>query len=253
MTTVSRPAADAVARVAEALTPPPGPVTVPTPVAVRRGRGATAVMLGSLAGFGVLFWLVRTKRSEAFDLAMTLRFQRRHRPWLDRLMTVASWPGFPPQSRVIPPTIIGLLLLARLRTEAAFFVLAWASATVSTALKAISGRTRPTAGPDLRVVVAPLGGSSFPSGHVLTFVGTYGFSAYLAATLIRSDALRTVAAGSLLGLVVLVGPSRIYQGHHWATDVTASYLVGTAYLIAVVTVYRRVKEAEAAGRAQQIA
>jgi undecaprenyl-diphosphatase len=94
------------------------------------------------------------------------------------------------------------------------------------------------------VVVAPLGGSSFPSGHLLTFVGTYGFAAYLAATLIRSDPVRTVAAGSLVGLVVLVGPSRIYQGHHWATDVTASYLVGTAYLIAVVTIYRRVKGAE---------
>src|SRR5689334_12956546 len=144
MTTVSRRGSDRLAQVAQALPPPArvaealvpaGPVTVPAPVAVRRGRGATVVMLGSLAGFAVLYWLVRTKRSEAFDLAMTLRFQRRRRPWLDRLMTVVSWPGFPPQSRFIPPAIIGSLLIARLRTEAAFLALAWASATVSTALK----------------------------------------------------------------------------------------------------------------------
>ncbi|MGZ8874624.1 MAG: phosphatase PAP2 family protein [Halobacteriota archaeon] len=35
----------------------------------------------------------------------------------------------------------------------------------------------------------------------------------------------------LLAMVGLVGPSRIYEGHHWPTDVTASYLLGTAYVI----------------------
>src|SRR3954454_1758081 len=80
------------------------PVTVPPHVAIRRGRGTEQVMVASLAGFDALFWLVRTNRSEAFDLAMTLRFQRRRRPWLNRVMAVASWPGFPPQSRVIPPS-----------------------------------------------------------------------------------------------------------------------------------------------------
>jgi undecaprenyl-diphosphatase len=221
------------------------PVTVPPRVAVARGRGAIAVVLGGLAGFSGLFWLVRTNRSEAFDLAVTLRVQRRRRPWLDRVMTVASWPGFPPQSRVIPPAVIATLWVARLRTEAAFLGLAWASATVSTVLKALMRRPRPVAGTDLRVVAAPLGGSSFPSGHVLTFVGTYGFAAYLAATLIRNEAARDLATGGLVTLVLLVGPSRIYQGHHWPTDVTASYLMGTAYLVVVVSAYHRVKSGQA--------
>ena len=220
------------------------PVTVPSRVAIARGRGAMAVVIAGLAGFSGLFWLVRTNRSEAFDLAVTLRVQRRRRPWLDRLMTVASWPGFPPQSRVIPPVVILSLWTARLRTEAAFLTVAWASATLSTALKALMRRPRPVAGTDLRVVVAPLGGSSFPSGHVLTFVGTYGFAAYLAATLIRNAAARDLATGGLVTLVLLVGPSRIYQGHHWPTDVTASYLVGTAYLVVVVSAYHRAKRAE---------
>jgi len=225
------------------------PVTVPPRVAVRRGRAIPRLMAGTLAGFGGLLWLVRSKRAEAFDLAMTLRFQRRRRPWLDRLMTLVSWPGFPPQSHRIPPALIATLWLARLRTEAVFVGIAWGSATVSTAIKGLVRRPRPTAGPDLQVVIAPLGGSSFPSGHVLTFVGTYGFTAYLAATLIRDDLLRAATTGILVGLVALVGPSRIYQGHHWATDVTASYLVGTAYLTAVIAVYRRVKEGEATSAA----
>jgi undecaprenyl-diphosphatase len=154
-------------------------------------------------------------------------------------MTAASWPGFPPQSRVIPSTLIGALWLGGFRREAAFLTAAWGSAVVSSAIKTLMNRPRPVAGTDLRVVVAPLGGSSFPSGHVLTFVGTYGFATYLAAILLRMPALRVAAVGGGVALIALVGPSRIYQGHHWPTDVTASYLVGSAWLLAVVAGYRR--------------
>jgi undecaprenyl-diphosphatase len=219
----------------------PTAVAVPPWVAIARGRLPTVIVTAGLAGFVGLFWLVRTNRSEAFDVAMTLRLQRRRRPWLDRLMTVVSWPGFPPQSRVIPPTLIAVLLAGRMRTEAAFLTLAWGSALISTGLKGLMKRPRPVAGTDLRVVAAPLGGSSFPSGHVLTFVGTYGFSAYLAVTLLRDPVVRDATTAGLVTLVALVGPSRIYQGHHWPTDVTASYLVGTAYLVIVVGGYRAAK------------
>jgi undecaprenyl-diphosphatase len=225
--------------------------TVSAPVAVARGRSAMVVALAGLVGFGAIFAAVRTHRSEAIDLALMLRLQRQRRPWLDRLMSAASWPGFPPQSHVIPPSAIGAMWLVRFRTEAVFQAAAWGTAAVSTALKALMNRPRPVAGTDLRVVVAPLGGSSFPSGHVITFVGTYGFMAYLADTLIRDPRLRRAVAGGLVGLVVLVGPSRIYQGHHWPTDVTASYLLGTTYLIVVVTMYRRVKGAEAASASRK--
>ncbi len=105
-------------------------------------------------------------------------------------------------------------------------------------------RPRPVAGTDLRVVVAPLGGSSFPSGHVITFVGVYGFLGWLGWTLVRDPGLRIVATAAPLALVALVGPSRVYQGHHWPTDVTASYLLGTTYLVLVVEGYRRAKAAE---------
>ncbi len=215
------------------------PLTVPTHVAARRTTLPTLAVGAALAGYAGLYWLVRTNRSEAFDLAWTLRLQRRRRPWLDRLMTVVSWPGFPPQSRLIPSTLISTLSLAGLRREATFFTIAWSSAVVSSGLKALMDRPRPVAGQDLRVVVAPLGGSSFPSGHVLTFVGTYGFAGYLAAVLLRPEPLRAAAVGGSAALIVLVGPSRIYQGHHWPTDVTASYLVGFAWLLAVVAGYRR--------------
>ena len=218
--------------------------TVPRRTALARGRPAFVVAVLGLLGFAALFAIVKARRSEAVDLAITLRLQRRRAPGLDRLMALVSWPGFPPQSRVIPPAVIGGLWLLRFRTEAVFEVAAWGTGGLSTALKAMMDRPRPVAGTDLRVVAAPLGGTSFPSGHVITFVGTYGFLAYLAATLVRDPLPRAALTGGLLGLVALVGPSRVYQGHHWPTDVTASYLLGTSYLIVVVAAYQRAKASE---------
>jgi len=187
-----------------------------------------------------MFGLVRARRSEALDLAVTLQLQANRHPMIERLMRIVSWPGFPPQSRLIPPLGILALLAARLRVEAAFLVAAWGTSLLSTVVKAAIRRPRPVAGEKLRVVVAPLGGSSFPSGHVLSYVGLYGFAAYLAEVLVRPVMLRRAIVGTLVGLVALVGPSRIQQGHHWFTDVTASYLLGTSYVVALAALYRRV-------------
>ena len=77
-------------------------------------------------------------------------------------------------------------------------------------------------------------------------MGVYGFLAYLVTVLVRPVAIRRAVVGGLLGLVALVGPSRIHQGHHWFTDVTASYLLGTSYVIGLAALYRRVKARRAA-------
>ena len=101
-------------------------------------------------------------------------------------------------------------------------------------------RPRPTA-PDVKVTPARIGGSSFPSGHVLIYTGIYGFLAFLLETLVRSDRLRKILTSLLVALIALVGPSRIYLGHHWFTDVLASYLLGTANLLGMMALYRRAK------------
>jgi membrane-associated phospholipid phosphatase len=216
---------------------PPSVITA-APVAVRRGRTAALLERLGLLGFLGIFGLVRARRSDALDLAVTVKLQRYRAPALERAMAAISWPGFPPQSRVIPAVLVAGLVVLRLPLEAVGMVGAWGTALVATCVKALMRRSRPVAGIDVRVAVAPLGGSSFPSGHTITYVGVYGFLAYLVHTLLRPVAWRRAIVGSLIGLVALVGPSRVQQGHHWLTDVTASYLLGLAYLLALTRAYR---------------
>jgi undecaprenyl-diphosphatase len=156
-------------------------------------------------------------------------------------MAFVSWFGFPPQSRVLPLCYAAVLWIARFRLEAVFQLAAWGTALVSTIVKSFMRRPRPVAGKDLRVVAAPLGGTSFPSGHVLTYVGVYGWMAIMADRLIKPPVLRRLVVGALTTLIVAVGPSRVHLGHHWPTDVAASYLLGSSYLAALLIAYRRLR------------
>ena len=214
---------------------------VPPSEAGPRTRYALAVSIAGTAGFAALVALVRRNRVEALDLAITMRLQAIRHPSLERAMGVVSWFGFPPQSRVLPPIFAATLWVTRFRLEAVLQLVAWGTALLSTIIKWFMRRPRPVAGTDLRVVAAPLGGSSFPSGHVLTYVGTYGWLAVLASILIRPLVLRRAVVSVLAALIAGVGPSRIYLGHHWPTDVAASYLLGSSYLAVLVLTYRRLR------------
>src|SRR3954447_7806332 len=81
--------------------PPPEPLDAP-----ERRRAGLRFDLLALAGFGAVFSAVKLHRTAAFDLAITLRVQGRQKPGIARLMTAISWPGFPPQSRIIPPGVV---------------------------------------------------------------------------------------------------------------------------------------------------
>ncbi|MBW3632671.1 MAG: phosphatase PAP2 family protein [Chloroflexi bacterium] len=223
---------------------PTGRLTVrqvfPPRLALARGRGATAFAVVALTVFAALFVFVKRNRSRWLDLRVTRTLQRVNVVWFDRLMHVVSWPGFPPQSRVLPPLLSLLMLVLGFPIEAAFQLLAWSAGGISASIKLAMGRPRP-APEEVRVIPGRLGGSSFPSGHVLIYTGVYGFLAFLIETLVRPARIRRIATSLLVGLVALVGPSRIYLGHHWFTDTVASYLVGTSYLLALMAMYRRLK------------
>ncbi len=194
--------------------------------------------------FTALFQNVRKGTTAELDAVITHKVQIegvRH-SWFDRTMHVVSWPGFPPQSRTLPPAIAAVLWLRGYRLEAVFQLAAWGTGGVSSVFKRIVKRERPGPKfPHLNVVPANIGGTSFPSGHVIIYTGVYGFLAYLGTLWIETRSIRRVLVGGLTALVALVGTSRVYLGHHWFTDTMASYLLGTTYLVGLTTLYRKVK------------
>ncbi|HKF85875.1 MAG TPA: phosphatase PAP2 family protein [Candidatus Limnocylindrales bacterium] len=237
------PVADQAAAVATDLAAPAGIArthAAPTRVALVRTRTGRNAVLASLAAFAGLFGLVSAGGSGDIDRAISRALQRSGRP-LDPLLRVVSWPGFPPESRLIPPAIVAGLWFVGLRLEALFQLGAWSTALLSSGLKALARRPRPAQADAVEIVAAPLRGSSFPSGHVLTYVGVYGFLAHLVEAHVDHGVFRRAGVAALAGLVGLVGPSRIQQGHHWPTDVLGSYLVGLPLLAVYIEAYRWTK------------
>jgi glycerophosphoryl diester phosphodiesterase/membrane-associated phospholipid phosphatase len=194
--------------------------------------------------FLVLYRLVRTHKTDTFDRAVTSAFQSKKNPTLSRVMHGVSWAGFPPQSRIIPWVLPILWAISGRWTEAVVQLGGWGTGALSGIFKKRMKRPRPNK-VDFYFAPARIGGTSFPSGHVINYIGVYGTAAYLASFNIKWAPLRRLALLTTGSLLVLVGPSRVYLGHHWATDVTASYLLGTSYVIGLGGVYRFLKEREA--------
>ncbi len=181
------------------------------PGALSRGKTGSLVATLALALFAVIFGLVRSKRSAATDVAITMKFQRRRHPGLARVMAIASWPGFPPQSRLIPPALVAALWVVGLRLEAAFQLLAWGTSGISYVFKSIMRRPRPQQG-EIQVAIARIGGTSFPSGHVLGYVLFRGFLACLTRTLIDQRPLRLALLAPSRALVALLARYRRGKG-----------------------------------------
>jgi membrane-associated phospholipid phosphatase len=190
-----------------------------------------------LAIFGGLAVLVTGGLTAGIDLAATQTVQSVGLPWLGPLMLGISLPGFFPQSILMIAGVVLLFWRAGYRTETTFALAASASAIVTEVFKRIVARPRPDA--ELVAVVEGATGHSFPSGHTLFYVTFFGFLAYLAYAQLKPSRLRTVVLCTAGLLILLVGPSRIWMGQHWASDVLASYGLGLAYLVGLVWLYGR--------------
>lgn len=207
---------------------------------VRKRRTIFAVSAGlAFTTFLGLLALVRSNPQLEADVVTTLRFQRRRHPVLARIMETVSWLGFRPQSLAMPAAAIAGALIAGFRRDALFMACAWAASMVSYTTKRLVRRPRP-AGGGIVVADANLRDSSFPSGHVLHYVVFWGFFTYLWYTRLRGTWLRWGPVALLTSMIATVGPSRIYLGHHWLTDVLASYSLGTGMLLTLIGLRGRV-------------
>ena len=201
-------------------------------------RWQIAYVIGAVTTAAVIGRSVRQGHTAEFDRAVTRAIQTRKGPRFARLMWFASWAGFPPQSRTLPMVLPALWLLAGKRREAGFQLAGWGTSLISGTVKQLMRRPRPS--PDeFNVAKANIGGTSFPSGHVINYVGVYGTLAVLIAHNVRNTCIRRLALTAVGIKLALVGPSRIYLGHHWFTDVLTSYLLGSSWVIVLGNIYKR--------------
>lgn len=204
----------------------------------RRSSIFTATTVTAFTAFLGLLALVRANRNLEADVVATLRFQRNQHPVLSRAMELISWLGFRPQSLIFPATMVAGNWLLGHRRDSRFLLMAWAASFVSYTTKRLVRRPRPS-GNGIVVVDANLRDSSFPSGHTLHYVVFWGFVTYLWYRRSRVGWRRWVPVATATTAISLVGPSRIYLGHHWLTDVLASYSLGTGFLFGLIELHQR--------------
>lgn len=96
--------------------------------------------------------------------------------------------------------------------------------------------------PDVMYHIVEQGGYSFPSGHSATSVAVYGLLFYLIRKHCKNPAAKNILSGVCLFLAVMVGPSRLYVGVHWFTDVLAGWCIGGAVLAATIIILEKLEE-----------
>jgi membrane-associated phospholipid phosphatase len=173
------------------------------------------------------------------DRSITAALQRQQYPCLRRFMLAISEIGFP---RIAIPLTLGvssIFLALRFRLEAIFILLTTSSNLLNALVKRLIKRPRPTA--ELVTVVRIINEPSFPSGHVMHYTNFYGLLIYLLATNWRSGKLRNALIAICSILITFIGPSRVYLGAHWPSDVMAGYLYGGLWFGGIMALYLRIK------------
>jgi undecaprenyl-diphosphatase len=169
------------------------------------------------------------------DLELTRRLQEAQHPVLDLLMKVVSAPGYGPVSPATNVAAASALLALGYRREAAFAGATLSGDWLNALLKWLVQRPRPAAA-QVRVFRRHRA-RSYPSGHVMHYTVLYGFLLYLTLVRWRPSPGRTALATLLAALILGVGPSRVYLGAHWSSDVTAGYLIGAFWLGLLILAY----------------
>ena len=186
--------------------------------------------------FAVLTFLVKTMPFFAFDLQVSQFIQLINIPFFALFMSLISWPGFLPQSIIITVLLILLIYRLGLQWESLMMLFAATFSTgVNVLVKDLIQRPRPTVG--LVNVISELTSYSFPSGHVMFYLGYFGFVAFLVFSLLKPSPKRSLLLVVLCSLIILIGPSRIFLGQHWASDVLGAYLLGSLTLVAIIQFY----------------
>ncbi len=207
--------------------------------AVSRGTMFLAFYLWLLSGAVMLSWIAQRTQFFPGDMVITKILQKRKNPLVRKFMLGISEIGFPKLSVPLSISFAAIFWALRFRLEAFFILLTSSSHLLNALVKRLIKRPRPTN--ELVTVARVINEPSFPSGHVMHYINLFGLLSYLLATNWRSGRLRNILIAICIALIAFVGPSRVYLGAHWPSDVMAGYLYGGLWFGGIMALYLRVK------------
>jgi len=190
-----------------------------------KNRLLTTILIVLIVGFIILSVGVYILPPSFIDLKISLKIQSHQNVTLDEVMAFISWFGNMPVSLIMVLAVAAVFFAFSYRREALFTVLTLSSGVVSTIIKMLIDRPRPTK--DLVRIIEITRQQSFPSGHTLFYTVFFGFIIVMMGNLKSVNIYLRGTITVISGLLILLIPfSRIYLGAHWFTDVLGGAMLG---------------------------
>ena len=191
-----------------------------------------AIGIAATALFIAIAEAVREGMTQGIDESILQALATIRSPWLDEIMLEITAMGAGAVMLLMVLVVSLFLWLSDHRWSVYLLIVSvLGGLIINQVLKGVFSRPRPTV-VEWGETVSSL---SFPSGHAMTSMITYGCIAYLVGRLGSTPAMRLavwIVAGLMIGAI---GFSRMYLGVHYPSDVLAGFLCGAAWLAFVAS------------------
>ena len=192
--------------------------------------------------FVPLAWWVRKHPILSTDVEISHMLQKKRSTFLDNLSRMLSAVGSATTTSILALLVSLALWREHRRLEAVITIcVSITGVLVRSFLQQLVHRPRPCE--PLVHVDTKKETPSFPSGHTTASTIVWGWFLTLIMPLLPGNRLHKGVLASFPALVILlVGPSRIYLGEHWASDVLGGYLLGSTWLGVALSLYFKLRK-----------
>jgi membrane-associated phospholipid phosphatase len=192
------------------------------------------VFVAAVAAFAVIAAdILRAGDIAAADLVIADTLHRSTSPAWDRFFRIVTWFGSR-EMLFAGASIVAVVVFAKygVLLAAGWVVSQLGGALLNVTLKQSFARARPEHADALLAATS----WSFPSAHAMNTLVLVGLGAYLLVRGVRSAAAACVAVALAVAWCLVMAFSRVYLGVHFASDVVAGLLAGTAWVAICISV-----------------